>query len=81
MITMTNYKFNSIHSLLFIHEQLDISTSSLEKADWLRSLQDSFPHKYNNRFSVRVSFYFSFAIRAFLLLSTPVIIGTRRRNF
>jgi len=80
MITMTNYKFNSIHSLLFIHEQLDISTS-LEKADWLRSLQDSFLHKYNNHFSVRVSFYFSFAIRAFLLLSTPVIIGTRRRNF
>jgi len=64
MIFMTSYKFNSIHSLLSIREQLTILTSSIGKDRLVKISSSVFFYKYKSRFLVRVSFYF-FDIRAF----------------
>jgi len=70
MIIMTSYKFNSIHSLLSIREQLYILTSSTEMTDWLRSLHRIFFYLYKSRFSVRVSSYFFLLFKHFHTLYT-----------
>jgi len=64
MIFMTSYKFNSIHSLLSIREQLYILTSPTEMTDWLRSFHRIFFIYIKVIFLFVYPFIF-FAIQAF----------------